>query len=137
MSKQHTRDALDVELSRKALEARQRALAPFSQFRVGAALSTADGKVFEAGNIESSSYSLTLCAERVALFKALSEGEREFAAIAVAADTEEFCSPCGACRQVLWDYAPDLRVILVNKRGKTRVFQLAELLPEAFDKRLL
>ena len=131
------KDDVDAELAGRALQARSRALAPYSNFQVGAALLTADGKIYEAGNIESSSYGLTICAERVALFKALSEGDRQFSAIAIAAGTQEFCSPCGACRQVLWDYAPDLRVILVNREGALRQFDLAELLPEAFDKRLL
>ena len=127
----------DKDLARQAMEARRRAIAPFSHFTVGAALCTRAGEVYLAGNIESSSYGLTLCAERVALFKALSEGESEFSAIAIAAGTDEFCSPCGACRQVLWDYAPKIEVILVNRNGKIRKYQLAELLPEAFDKKLL
>ncbi|HHL71019.1 MAG TPA: cytidine deaminase [Bacteroidetes bacterium] len=126
----------DSVLKTAALSARALAIAPYSGFRVGAALSTADGKTYEAGNIESSSYSLTLCAERVALFKALSEGERAFETIAIASDTEEFCSPCGACRQVLWDYARDIRVILVNRAGDTREMPLSDLLPHAFDDRM-
>lgn len=120
-----------------AVAAKQKALAPYSKFRVGAAILTAQGKIFDGCNIESSSYGLTCCAERVALFKALSEGERDFAGIAVAADTEDFCSPCGACRQVLWDYARNAQVILVNVRGNTRELSLAQLLPEAFDDHLL
>ena len=132
-----TQTNLDSELVEYAIQAQKRALATYSNFPVGAALRTRDGKVYQAGNIESSSYGLTLCAERVALFKALSEGEREFESIAVAASTDEMCTPCGACRQVLWDYAPDIQVILVNRRGETQTFALADLLPEAFDKRLL
>ena len=131
------RVTLDSELVEFAIQAQKRALAIYSNFPVGAALRTRDGKIYQAGNIESSSYSLTLCAERVALFKALSEGERQFDTIAVAASTDEMCTPCGACRQVLWDYAPDLQVILVNRHGETHKVALADLLPEAFDKRLL
>ncbi len=127
----------DLALAVRAQKASKRAIAPYSNFHVGAAIKTRDGKIYEAGNIESSSYGLTLCAERVALFKALSEGERHFEAIAIAARTDEFCPPCGACRQVLWDYAPALDVILINNHGEVKKFRLSELLPEAFDKRLL
>ena len=120
-----------------AIAAKRKALAPYSKFRVGAAVLTAQGKIFDGCNIESSSYGLTCCAERVSLFKALSEGERDFAYIAVAADTDDFCSPCGACRQVLWDYARNAQVILVNAEGNTKEVSLAGLLPEAFDDHLL
>jgi cytidine deaminase len=120
-----------------AIAAKHKALAPYSKFRVGAAVMTAEGKIFDGCNIESSSYGLTCCAERVSLFKALSEGEREFSHIAVAADTHDFCSPCGACRQVLWDYARNAQVILVNAEGDTKELPLARLLPEAFDDHLL
>ena len=125
------------ELAKKAIEARKRAIAPYSNFQVGAALITRSGRIYEAGNIESSSYGLTICAERVALFKALSDGEKDFVAIAIAAGTEEFCSPCGACRQVLWDYAPDIEVILVNQGEDIQTYSLKQLLPKAFDKKLL
>lgn len=117
--------------------AKAQALAPYSNFRVGAALETAAGKIYTGCNIESSSYGLTCCAERVAIFKALSEGERDFVRLAVAADTEEFCTPCGACRQVLWDYAKNLKILCVNKFGKVHQTDLHDLLPEAFDDRLL
>ena len=120
-----------------AVAAKDKALARYSKFCVGAAVLTAQGKIFDGCNIESSSYGLTCCAERVALFKALSEGERDFASLAVAADTSDFCSPCGACRQVLWDYAREARVILVNVKGMRKELSLAELLPEAFDDHLL
>ena len=120
-----------------AVEAKNSAIAPYSSFRVGAAVETKSGKTYHGCNIESSSYSLTCCAERLALFKALSEGEREFVRMAIAADTEEFCTPCGACRQVLWDYAPDLALLLINISGNVRQVALRELLPEAFDGRLL
>ncbi len=130
------RDSMQ-ELAKKAIAARKRAIAPYSNFHVGAALLTRDGRIYEAGNIESSSYGLTICAERVALFKALSDGEKDFVAIAIAAGTEEFCSPCGACRQVLWDYAPDIEVILVNRGEDIQTYSLKQLLPKAFDKKLL
>jgi cytidine deaminase len=120
-----------------AQQAKKQALAPYSNFRVGAALETAAGEIYTGCNIESSSYGLTCCAERVAIFKALSEGERDFARIAVAADTEEFCTPCGACRQVLWDYAQNLEILCVNKHGAVHQFRLRDLLPEAFDDHLL
>jgi len=125
------------QLIAAARHAKTMSRAPYSHFHVGAALLAASGKIYEGCNIESSSYGLTCCAERVAIFKALSEGEKEFESIVVSADTEEFCSPCGACRQVLWDYARNLKVILVNAKGATRTFALQELLPEAFDDRLL
>lgn len=125
------------ELVNASRQARQQAIAPYSNFRVGAALQTAEGRIYTAGNIETSSYGLTICAERVALFKALSEGERHFTALAVATGSDEFCTPCGACRQVLWDFARELEVILVNQKGETRRFSLADLLPNAFDSRFL
>ncbi|MEK7729746.1 MAG: cytidine deaminase [candidate division KSB1 bacterium] len=120
-----------------AHHAKTLACAPYSHFRVGAALLAASGKIYSGCNVESSSFGLTCCAERVALFKALSEGEHAFERIVVSADTEELCSPCGACRQVLWDYARNIEVILANAKGATRTFNLRELLPEAFDDRLL
>ncbi len=120
-----------------AQQAKTQALAIYSNFRVGAALETAAGKIYTGCNIESSSYGLTCCAERVAIFKALSEGERDFVRIAVAADTEEFCTPCGACRQVLWDYAKNLEILCINKPGAVHTIRLRDLLPEAFDDHLL
>jgi cytidine deaminase len=120
-----------------AQAAQRQALAPYSNFHVGAALETAAGKIYTGCNIESSSYGLTCCAERVAMFKALSEGERNFTRIAVAADTEDFCTPCGACRQVLWDYGQNLEIVCVNKHGATHTVELKNLLPEAFDDHLL
>ncbi len=120
-----------------AQHAKTLARAPYSKFYVGAALLAASGKIYEGCNVESSSFGLTCCAERVALYKALSEGETDFVRIVVCADTAEFCSPCGACRQVLWDYARNLEVILMNVQGETRTLSLRALLPEAFDDRLL
>jgi cytidine deaminase len=125
------------KLAAAAQHAKAHALAPYSNFYVGAAIETAAGKIYTGCNIESSSYGLTCCAERVAIFKALSEGERDFARLAVAADTEEFCTPCGACRQVLWDYAAKLEILCVNKHGAVHRIMLQELMPEAFDDRLL
>jgi len=116
-----------------AQKARQQSLSPYSKFAVGAALQTTSGKIYDGCNIESSSYGLTMCAERVALFKALSEGEREFSHLAVTAATKEFTTPCGACRQLLWDYARDVKVTLINEIGETRTVSLRDLLPEAFD----
>ncbi len=120
-----------------AQKAKCQSLAPYSSFHVGAAIETAAGKIYSGCNIESSSYGLTCCAERVAIFKALSEGERDFIRLAVAADTEEFCPPCGACRQVLWDYGKNLEILCVNKHGAVHVMALKDLLPEAFDDHLL
>lgn len=127
----------DDELIRKASEAQTAAVASYSHFNVGAALRTKSGKIYTGINIESSSYSLTICAERVALFKALSEGEREFDSIAIVTDSAELCPPCGACRQVLWDFAPDIKVILANRQGKTKEYLLRNLFPAAFDQNYL
>ncbi|UCF64633.1 MAG: cytidine deaminase [bacterium] len=113
-------------------EIRAKAIAPYSKFRVGAVLVTKTGKQFTGQNIESSSYGLTICAERVALFKALSEGEDEFQQISILSDARDFCSPCGACRQVLMDFAPDIEVVLYNQRGERVVYPLKDLLPDAF-----
>jgi cytidine deaminase len=120
-----------------AREARERAIATYSGFRVGAALETADGTIVTGCNIENASYGLTICAERVAMFKALSDGHRTFARIAVVADTVEPTPPCGACRQILWEFGPDLEVILANMSEITGHHRMAELLPLAFDGRLL
>lgn len=125
------------QLAAAAQKAKAQALALYSNFHVGAAIETAAGKIYTGCNIESSSYGLTCCAERVAIFKALSEGERDFVRLAVAADTEEFCTPCGACRQVLWDYAPKLEILCLNKHGDVHRVMLQALMPEAFDDRLL
>ena len=114
--------------------AKRHAYAPYSNFQVGAALISEDGRVITGCNIESSSYSLTICAERVAIFKAISEGITEFSSIYIATDTDEACPPCGACRQVLWDLAGDILVVMINKHGFTKTAQLHQLLPDAFDK---
>ena len=120
-------------LADRAVTAKETALALYSGFPVGAALLTESGKIYTGCNIESSSFGLTMCAERVALYKALSEGERSFKAIAIAANVDNYCPPCGACRQVLWDFAKDVMVVLVNSIGAQETHQLSELLPHAFD----
>ncbi len=125
--------AVVEELIARALEAKKHAAAPYSHFAVGAALLDRDGTIYTGCNVESSSYGLTLCAERVALGKALSEGARHFVALAIVTDLEDFCPPCGACRQLLWDYAPELEVILATPSGARRHYQLRELFPQAFD----
>ncbi|MCH7773793.1 MAG: cytidine deaminase [Bacteroidetes bacterium] len=117
----------------KAVEAKSKALPTYSNFHVGAALITEDDKIYTGCNIESSSYSLTICAERTAIFKAISEGERKFKAIAVAHDKEGFISPCGACRQVISDLCGDIDVVLVNSKNETKVMKTSELLPFAFS----
>ena len=120
-----------------ARHARERAVADFSGFRVGAALETADGTIVSGCNIENATYGLTVCAERVAMFKALSEGHRAFRRVAVVADTESPTPPCGACRQILWEFAGDIEVTLANLQTTTARHRLSALLPHPFDKRLL
>lgn len=120
-----------------ARAARAHAVADYSGFRVGAALETADGVIVAGCNIENATYGLTLCAERVAMFKALSDGHRTFRRIAVVADTVAPTPPCGACRQILWEFAGDIEVVLANLEGVTARLTLAELLPHPFDRRLL
>jgi cytidine deaminase len=125
------------DLVAAARRARRRAHATFSGFKVGAALEAADGTIVTGCNIENATYGLTICAERVAMFKALSEGHRRFRRIAIIADTEAPTPPCGACRQVLWEFGGDLEVVLANLRRETGRHQLADLLPLPFDRRLL
>ena len=120
-----------------ARQAREHARADYSRFKVGAALELADGTVVSGCNIENASYSLTICAERVALVKALSEGHGAFTRIAVVADTEDPTPPCGPCRQLLWEYCGDIPVILANLERVTGQHRLSELLPFPFDGRLL
>jgi cytidine deaminase len=120
-----------------ARTARLNAHAPYSGFRVGAALETPAGLIFGGCNVENATYGLTICAERVALVKAISEGETAFTRIAVIADTEAPTPPCGACRQLLWEFAGDLEIILANLKEVKEVHRLAQLLPLPFDGRLL
>ncbi len=124
-------------LIRAAKIAKKKSYSPYSKFRVGAALLSSAGKVFTGCNIENSSYSLTLCAERTALVKAVSEGHRRFKAIAIVADGKEFVPPCGACRQALLELADDIEVILTNSRNEVKVFKLRMLLPLPFKRSML
>lgn len=117
--------------------AREHAVATFSGFKVGAALETNDGLVVTGCNVENATYGLTVCAERVAMFKALSEGHRHFKAVAVVADTDAPTPPCGACRQILWEFGGNLEVVLANLTREVGSHQLADLLPLPFDARLL
>ncbi len=112
-------------------------MAAFSDFKVGAALETTDGRIITGCNIENSTYGLTMCAERVAIFKALSEGHRSFTRIAIVADTSQPTSPCGACRQMLWEFAGDIEVILADLKGIKTTHQLKDLLPHPFDARFI
>ncbi|MFO1512991.1 MAG: cytidine deaminase [Verrucomicrobiota bacterium] len=125
-----------ARLIRAAAKARKGAVAPYSRFLVGAALLTRGGEVITGANVESASYGLTCCAERVALFKALTEGKRGFVAVAVVARAKNGAMPCGACRQLLAEYAPQARVFVADSRALQRVreFNMAELLPGAFVK---
>lgn len=120
-------------LLQAALDARRYAHAPFSHFSVGAALEDETGRVFTGCNIENATYGLTICAERVAVFKAVSEGARGFRRVAVAADTSVLTPPCGACRQILWEFCGNVEVVLLNLNGKSEVFQLKDLFPRPFD----
>jgi cytidine deaminase len=121
------------KLLEAALAARENAHAPFSRFKVGAALEDETGRVFTGCNVENATYGLTICAERVAVFKAVSEGARKFTRIAVAADTNDLTPPCGACRQILWEFCGDAELTLVNLHGKTETFRMKDLFPRPFD----
>lgn len=123
----------DDELISAARTAREKAHAPFSQFRVGAAVHAKSGRIFAGCNVENASYGLTICAERVAIFKAISEGEREFNAIAVVTDADTLTPPCGACRQIIWEFCGDVPVILANLHGKVERERSRNLLPRPFD----
>ena len=120
-----------------AQQARDQSIALFSKFRVGAALETTDGKIYTGCNIESASYGLTVCAERVAIWKALSEGERHFRRLAIVADTETLTPPCGTCRQIIWEFCRDATILLANLRGDVESDEVRDLLPRAFDARFL
>jgi cytidine deaminase len=127
----------DATLVSAARDARERAFAPYSKFKVGAALETADGLVITGCNVENSTYGLTVCAERVAVLKAVSEGHRAFLRIAVVADTQDPTPPCGPCRQILWEFCGDIDVILANLTEEKGRHRLKDLLPLPFDARLL
>jgi len=122
-----------MNLTDAALAARNHAHAPYSHFLVGAALESADGRVFTGCNVENATYGLSVCAERVAVFKAISEGARKFQRIAVAADTDILTPPCGACRQILWECWGDIELTLTNLHGKTETLHLKDLVPRPFD----
>jgi cytidine deaminase len=121
----------------QARRAREHAVADYSGFKVGAALETADGTIITGCNVENATYGLTVCAERVAMFKALSEGHRSFTRVAVVADTQDPTPPCGACRQILWEFGGDLEVVLANLTEIKGRHRMKDLLPLPFDARLL
>jgi cytidine deaminase len=120
-----------------AMEARARAFAPYSGFQVGAALEAEDGTLIPGCNVESASYGLTMCAERVAVFAAVARGFRCFKRVAVVTDTATPTAPCGACRQILWEFAPDAEVVLANLKGEVVKYTVRELIPHAFDAKQL
>ncbi len=120
-------------LIKAASQARENAHARFSNFKVGAALRTAQGKIYGGCNVENATYGLTVCAERVAIFKAISEGERRFDAIAVVTDTSTLTPPCGACRQLIWEFCGDVPVAIANLEGKSEIFWMRDLFPKPFD----
>lgn len=120
-------------LVQAALAARENAHAPFSNFKVGAAVEDDQGRIHTGCNVENATYGLTLCAERIAIFKAISEGARKFRRVAVAAATPTLTPPCGACRQILWEFCGDVEVTLVNLEGKSETIQMKDLFPRPFD----
>lgn len=120
-----------------AKAARLQSVAPFSNFLVGAAVKTEGGKVYTGCNVESASYGLTVCAERVAIWKALSEGERQFSELAIVADTSSLTPPCGTCRQIIWEFCKNATIVLANLHGETQTCSIEDLLPRAFDARFL
>ena len=122
------------ELCQTAINMLDRAYVPYSHFPVGAALECSDGTVFTGCNIENAAYGVTICAERTAIFKAVSEGRRDFVRIAIAGRSEDYCVPCGSCRQVMMEFAPELEVICLNGKGESKTFALRELLPYGFDR---
>ena len=124
-------------LIKLATEARENAYAPYSNFKVGAALVASNGRVFTGCNVENATYGLSVCAERVALWKAVSEGEREFVAVAVVSASEHPAFPCGACRQLLWEFCGDIEVIIANLRGVRESHHLSQLFPHPFDRTFL
>lgn len=127
----------EEELIKAAADARERAYAPYSNFRVGAAVEAESGDIYIGCNVESASYGLTVCAERVAIWKGISCGEKRFTRIAVVVDTEELTPPCGVCRQIIWEFCGDVPVILSNLHGETETIQMSDLLPRAFDSKFL
>ena len=124
-------------LIESAKKAREKAHAPYSKFKVGAAVKTKSGKIYTGCNVESAVYGATVCAERVAIWKAVSEGETSFAEIAVVADTDELTPPCGICRQIIHEFCGDIPVVFANLEGENETVQMSELLPRAFDAKFL
>jgi cytidine deaminase len=124
-----------LALIEHSLKARKRSYSPYSRFKVGASLLAGSGKIYTGANIESASYSLTLCAERVAFAKAISDGEKLFKAIAVSVSTKELVYPCGACRQFMFEFAKDLDIIVVKSSNQYVITKLRDLLPEAFERK--
>src|SRR5256712_5349990 len=116
-----------------AQRARENAHAPYSNFRVGAALRAKSGRIFGGCNVENATYGLTVCAERVAIFKAISEGERGFDAVAVVTDADSLTPPCGACRQLIWEFCGDVPIVMANLKGNREVLQMRDLFPKPFD----
>ena len=126
-----------IELVEAARRAKRRAFAPYSHFHVGAALLSSNGRIYSGCNVEISTYALTICAERTAIFKAISEGERNFKANAVVSDDPDFTPPCGACRQVLMDLAGNIDFLMINGKGAVKVLSMKTLLPHAFGQKNL
>jgi len=120
-----------------ALRARENAHAPFSKFKVGAAVEDGAGRIHSGCNVENATYGLTVCAERIAVFKAISEGARGFKRVAVVADTDTLTPPCGACRQILWEFCGDIEIVLANLNGKSETLRLVDLFPRPFDSSLI
>ncbi len=120
-------------LIQAAIKVRENAHARFSNFKVGAAVQDDTGRVHTGCNVENATYGLTVCAERVAVFKAISEGARRFTRVAVVADTDNLTPPCGACRQILWEFCGDVEIVLANLSGETETMRLGTLFPRAFD----
>lgn len=119
-------------LIQKAVEAKEFSFSPYSNFRVGSVVLTQDDKVYTGCNVENSTYGLTICAERNAIFKAMSEGERKFKAIVIASDSPDYISPCGACRQIIYDHCGEIDIICTNNKGEYKIYKTSELLPFAF-----
>jgi len=124
-------------LVKHAQTARKYSYSPYSRFRVGAAILTSDGQIFTGCNIENSSFGLTVCAERTAIFKAVSEGQKKFKAIAIVSGEEGYTAPCGACRQVLLDLAENIDVVMINRKGEMRILKMKDLLPHPFGRKNL
>jgi cytidine deaminase len=122
------------KLIEEAKKAREKAYTPYSKFKVGAAVLTSEGKIFSGCNIENASFSLSTCAERVAIFKAISEGANKLKAVAIIADTKRPCTPCGACRQVISEFGENIVLIMANLKGDIKISKIDKLLPNAFNR---